>query len=732
MTSEPSQTDNNESFPTDTEISSESATEERLPPRKLQKWSETTSNTESGKLASPVRIYMSLDEQSRSTNNEWTPQAMFEHHEKKYNFKSTYDELEYTTPLPVASDDQLLKATRMENEILREGQHDEEDYERSEEDLFSKVLRPGNKQNYYRGGSQKQKNRKEFDRKPDKKNIHPEALDLPEWRQTAFTKLKNNQSESTIQHVKQPKCEDKPEKFDTPVSEEISDNSIEVENQLNRTQFDVVDIAPSAGRNKTSIQKKKDAIEYIESHSREEIKQNFISFSHDLTPRISTIAKIPQESTNSNADLTSNSYHNLEIFLASKSVPNLESNSIKGEVTIENNNMTSSSIGVSEDWESETADKFALESASEQSSIQSQLTPIHTHTHSHDSQDSGVLDSEYPPSTESDNYNHTDNDLYKQGSSTLNPQAEEFRFDMSKLSDVILQDPAYIRSMRKGGSQKYAKQPNASMRGRGNSVVPSQRSGTGTSSAPPTFSKKPEIPSPGSGGKGKGYTESIVGPTGYSTQKRGNRKSGRYKSLKHQGYKPNYEMEQQLYTLPGSQFQVLANPNGVFYQPSGLMTHIQQSSKPGPIPQPLQMSTHHNTQIPNIQPLQAMQNPQLAMQQVSYPRFPLSSQMPEDPQSLIPPQGTQILIGPDGIPISLPPTQSDYQPYPQQSPHGYAQLQPTESPQQYILPQYIPGNSAPHQHGYIPMESQLNQVLYSQYPPQGIIQLQNNPKSNLY
>ena len=445
------------------------------------------------------------------------------------NLRSTYDELEYTTPLPVSSDDQLLKASRMEHEIIREGQHDEEDYDRSEEDLFSKVLRPGNKYNCFRGQKHNRIGKKEFERKTDKLEIHPEAAGLPEWRQTAFTKLNSNSDDSdvTVRLSANTKPEEKPAyvQDEVPVlSDEISELPCDTDTSLNQTEMDantsITERTPSA-RNRSSVQKKKEAIDYIETHSREEIKQNFISFSHDLTPRICTIAKSNQGNANTNTDLNSNSCTNFDILYPK---PSPDSENLKTHV---------SSIEATENWDLETADRTMSGNTSEHSSIHSQLTPTHSHTQSHDSQDSGVLDSEYPPSTESDN-----NELCKQkqqqqqqqqGSSTLNPQAEEFRFDMSKLSDVILQDPAYLRMLRKSGSQKYPKQPNLSMRGRGNSLAPSQPRGErpSTGGGMGGFSKKPDIPSPGSVAKGRGGNESIVGPTGYSTQKRGSRKGGR-------------------------------------------------------------------------------------------------------------------------------------------------------------------------------------------------------------
>ena len=49
------------------------------------------------------------------------------------------------------------------------------------------------------------------------------------------------------------------------------------------------------------------------------------------------------------------------------------------------------------------------------------------------------------------------------------------------------------------------------------------------------------------------------------------------------------------------------------------MPHLPQTGKPGQIPQPIQMATHHTTQRPSVQSIQAMQNQQLPMQQVSYP-----------------------------------------------------------------------------------------------------------------
>ena len=79
--SESSHTDTRETFPTDTEISLD-ASEEKQTSRKLQKWSDV----EKSMLINEVGMYASLDDQN-STPNNWTPQAMFEHHEKKYNFK---------------------------------------------------------------------------------------------------------------------------------------------------------------------------------------------------------------------------------------------------------------------------------------------------------------------------------------------------------------------------------------------------------------------------------------------------------------------------------------------------------------------------------------------------------------------------------------------------------------------------------------------------------------------
>ena len=116
--------------------------------------------------------------------------------------------------------------------------------------------------------------------------------------------------------------------------------------------------------------------------------------------------------------------------------------------------------------------------------------------------------------------------------------------------------------------------------------------------------------------------------------------------------------------------------------------------------------------------------------------------MPEDPQAIVPHQSTQIIFGPDGIPLTyLPPTQTDYQHYTTQNPHPYPQIPQTETPQQYIIPQYIPANTAHHQHGYtMQIETQQpSQVIYPTYPGQpshhhqaNIIQLQSNAKANMY
>lgn len=79
--SESSHMDKRETFPTDTEISFD-ANEEKQPSRKLQKWSDIEKSITSNQIGN----YASLDDQNSAVNN-WTPQAMFEHHEKKYNFK---------------------------------------------------------------------------------------------------------------------------------------------------------------------------------------------------------------------------------------------------------------------------------------------------------------------------------------------------------------------------------------------------------------------------------------------------------------------------------------------------------------------------------------------------------------------------------------------------------------------------------------------------------------------
>ena len=79
--SESSRMDKRDTFPTDTEITFD-ASEDRQTPRKLQKWSDVEKSISSNQTG----IYASLDDQNSTANN-WTPQAMFEHHEKKYNFK---------------------------------------------------------------------------------------------------------------------------------------------------------------------------------------------------------------------------------------------------------------------------------------------------------------------------------------------------------------------------------------------------------------------------------------------------------------------------------------------------------------------------------------------------------------------------------------------------------------------------------------------------------------------
>ena len=84
MTSEPSCPDKRDYFPTDTDISQDTTDDSRQISRKLQKWSESD---ETDKCKSPSAMYLSLDEQTSNNSNNWTPQAMFEHHEKKYNFK---------------------------------------------------------------------------------------------------------------------------------------------------------------------------------------------------------------------------------------------------------------------------------------------------------------------------------------------------------------------------------------------------------------------------------------------------------------------------------------------------------------------------------------------------------------------------------------------------------------------------------------------------------------------
>ena len=89
MTSEQSCPDKRDYFPTDTEISQELSEDNKQPSRKLQKWSESL-EADKNKPTSPTGLYLSLDEQTANNSNNWTPQAMFEHHEKKYNFKSVH------------------------------------------------------------------------------------------------------------------------------------------------------------------------------------------------------------------------------------------------------------------------------------------------------------------------------------------------------------------------------------------------------------------------------------------------------------------------------------------------------------------------------------------------------------------------------------------------------------------------------------------------------------------
>ena len=444
-----------------------------------------------------------------------------------------------------------MKATRIEHEIIREGINDEEDYERTEEELFSKVMRSGQPKSTYYRPPQKQVRRKnmETEKRMDKRDIHPEAIGLPEWRQEAFTKVKSTSQEkdevfdrkSSIDNSKimlERNDINELEEFGENVTKTHSVDNCEIKEdptipETNLKPKNDIESTPDNNKNtpirsKTSVQKRKDAIKFIETHSREEIKQNFMDFSNCLNPVI-VPNSIQPESTNSSADLSSNSFTNLDLFIGSKSVPDLESSSRIERNTAESTKIESkySSIKITEDWDFETNDKSEPPkiqsentSFSEQSSVQSQVTPIHTHTFSRDSQDSGVLDSE------SDSTNVT-SESENPKSSTLNPQAEEFRFDMSKLSDVILQDPGYMRTAahkKNSGAPKYPKQPNASMRGRGN---------LGGNNTRGDRSKKPtsdiSLP-PGGMGKGKSYNDpstSIVGPPGYSMPKRNGSKRGR-------------------------------------------------------------------------------------------------------------------------------------------------------------------------------------------------------------
>ena len=75
---------------------------------------------------------------------------------------------------------------------------------------------------------------------------------------------------------------------------------------------------------------------------------------------------------------------------------------------------------------------------------------------------------------------------------------------------------------------------------------------------------------------------------------------------------------EQLYALHGSQFPMLANPNGnpIFYQHPGHMPQLQPTAKPV-LQQQMQLGVH--PAAASVQGIPTMPNPQLAMQQVTYP-----------------------------------------------------------------------------------------------------------------
>ena len=80
MTDASIRSERRDNFPTDSDIALDSS-EDRQHSRRLQKWSE-------GQEVQNKTAFGSLDEQNSNSN--WTPQAMFEHHEKKYNFKYVF------------------------------------------------------------------------------------------------------------------------------------------------------------------------------------------------------------------------------------------------------------------------------------------------------------------------------------------------------------------------------------------------------------------------------------------------------------------------------------------------------------------------------------------------------------------------------------------------------------------------------------------------------------------
>lgn len=102
-------------------------------------------------------------------------------------FSSTYNELEYTTALPELTDAAIRKADRLAREIHNEGHHDEEQMDRSEEEMFSQVSR-----NPQDNTNQKTNNLNKYKYSNEKSipsqnqttdtQIDKSHSELPEWR----------------------------------------------------------------------------------------------------------------------------------------------------------------------------------------------------------------------------------------------------------------------------------------------------------------------------------------------------------------------------------------------------------------------------------------------------------------------------------------------------------------------------------------------------------------------